>query len=84
MYLNTFNAIITRHSTARARHDMESSGLTYFQFDPKLQPTHTRGSFEIAPVAETGFSHRLTVYKIVGYFFELSYRNITGNNQVEK
>ena len=76
-----FYAIITRHSTARARHDMESSGLTYFQFDPKLQPTHTR---EIAPVAETGFSHRLTVYKIVGYFFVLSYRNITGNNQVEK
>ena len=26
-----------------------------------------------APVAETGFSHRLTAYKIVGYFFGLSY-----------
>ena len=29
----------------------------------------------IAPVAETGFSHRLTAYKIVGHFFGLSYRN---------
>ena len=27
----------------------------------------------LAPVAETGFSHRLTAYKIVGHFFGLSY-----------
>ena len=35
----------------------------------------------LAPVAETGFSHRLTAYKIVGYFFGLSYRKISGSNQ---
>ena len=34
-------------------------------------------------MAETGFSHKLTVYKIVGHFFGLSYLNIYGNNQVE-
>ena len=37
----------------------------------------------LAPVAETGFSHRLTAYKIVGHFFGLSYRKISGNNQVK-
>ena len=37
----------------------------------------------IAPVAETGFGHRLTAYKIVGHFFGLSYLNISENNQVE-
>ena len=29
----------------------------------------------LAPVAETGFSHRLTVYKFVGHFFGLAYLN---------
>ena len=37
----------------------------------------------LSPVAETGFSHRLTAYKIVGHFFGLSYLNISGDNQVE-
>ena len=37
----------------------------------------------VAPVAETGFSHRLTAYKIVGHFFGLSYLKIALNNQVE-
>ena len=37
----------------------------------------------LAPVAETGFSHRLTAYKIVGHFFRLSYRKISGSNQVK-
>ena len=42
----------------------------------------------LAPVAETGFSHtcfshRLTAYKIVGHFFGLSYRKISGSNQVK-
>ena len=37
----------------------------------------------VAPVAETGFSHRLTAYKIVGHFFRLSYREISGHNQVK-
>ena len=36
-----------------------------------------------APVAETGFSHRLTAYKIVGHFFGLSYRKISGIYQVK-
>ena len=36
----------------------------------------------LAPLAETGFSHRLTAYKIVGHFFGLSYRKISGHNQV--
>ena len=26
----------------------------------------------LAPVAETGFSHRITAYKIVGHFFVIS------------
>ena len=37
----------------------------------------------LAPVAETGFSHRLTAYKIVGHFFGLSYWKISGHNQVK-
>ena len=37
----------------------------------------------IAPVAETGFSHRLTAYKIVGHLFGLSYRKISRHNQVK-
>ena len=36
-----------------------------------------------SPMAETGFSHKLTAYKIVGYYFWLSYRKISLNNQVE-
>ena len=38
---------------------------------------------QLAQVAEIGFSHRLTAYKIVGHFFGLSYRKISLNNQVE-
>ena len=38
---------------------------------------------QLAPVAETGFSHRLTAYKIVEHFFGLSNRKISGSNQVE-
>ena len=34
-------------------------------------------------MAETGFSHRLTAYKIVGHFFGLSYLKISLNNHVE-
>ena len=37
----------------------------------------------IAPVAGTGFSHRLTAYKIVGHFFGLSHLNISVTYQVE-
>ena len=37
----------------------------------------------IAPVAETGLSHRLTSYKILGHFFGLSFRKISLNNQIE-
>ena len=37
----------------------------------------------LAPVAEIGYSHRLTAYKIVGYCFGLSYRKISGSNQVK-
>ena len=37
----------------------------------------------VASVAETGFSHRLNVYKIIRLFFGLSYLNISVNNQVE-
>ena len=39
--------------------------------------THTP-PFPLAPVAETGFSHRLTAYKIVGHFFGLPYLNMSG------
>ena len=34
-------------------------------------------------MAETGFSYRLTAYKIVGHLLGLSYLHISGNNQVE-
>ena len=34
-------------------------------------------------MAEIGFSHRLTKYKIVGHFFGLSYQKISGSNQVK-
>ena len=30
----------------------------------------------LAPVAETGFSHILTQYKVVGHFFGLSYLSL--------
>ena len=39
--------------------------------------------YRLAPVAGTGFSHRLTAYKTVGLFFGLSYRRKLGHNQVE-
>ena len=42
-----------------------------------------KGGTGISPVAETGFSHTLTAYKIVGQFFGLSYKKISGNNQVK-
>ena len=42
-----------------------------------------RSGVRLAPVAETGFSHRLNAYKIVGHFLGLSCLNISGNNQVE-
>ena len=35
------------------------------------------------PRYSMGFSHILTAYKIVGHFFGLSYREISGHNQVE-
>ena len=41
------------------------------------------GGGDIAPEVETGFSHILTAYKIVGHFFGLSYRKISLNNQVK-
>ena len=44
--------------------------------------SHSTGA-TVAPVAETGFSHRLTAYKIVGHFFERSYRKISGSDQVK-
>ena len=44
VHLNTFIAIISRHSTARARGDMTSSGQLILNLvHTKLQPTHTRG-----------------------------------------
>ena len=44
VHLNTFNAIISRHSTARARRDMTSSGhFILNSVHPKLQLTHTSG-----------------------------------------
>ena len=44
---------------------------------------NSRHTMILSPVAETGFSHRLTAYKIMGHFFGLSYRKISGNNQVK-
>ena len=53
----------------------QSTAVKLFMF------AYTRQS--IAPVTETGFSHRLTAYKIVRHFFGLSYQKISGNNQVK-
>ena len=56
-------------------------------FGGRLSPEYKSVSPElhslVAPVAETGFSHRLTTYKIVGHFFGLSYRKISRSNKVE-
>ena len=42
VHLNTYNAIISRHTTARARRDMASSGQLILNLvHQKLQPTHT-------------------------------------------
>ena len=49
----------------------------------KLAYLCVKAGFIIAPVAETGLSHRFTAYKIVGHFFELSYRKISGSDQVK-
>ena len=38
---------------------------------PLAQEGHSTPGLPLAPVAETGFSHRLTAYKIVGHFFGL-------------
>ena len=38
---------------------------------------------QASPVAETGFSHRITAYKSVGHFFGLSYWKISGSNQIK-
>ena len=44
VHLITFNAMISRHSTARAKRDMASSGqLILNSVHLKLQLTHTRG-----------------------------------------
>ena len=42
-------------------------------------PRSNHCDMSLAPVAETGFSHGLTTYKIVGHFFGLSYRKISGS-----
>ena len=44
---------------------------------------YRRVVYSVAPLAETGSSHRLTAYKIEGHFFGLSYWKISGNNQVK-
>ena len=53
------------------------------QVDIWIKP-FVSGRYCLAQVAKTGFSHRLTAYKILGHFFGLSYLNISGNNQVEE
>ena len=53
-------------------------------FDFSSRPAaSTTAPVPLAPVAETGFSHRLTAYKIVGHIFGLSYRKISGSNEVK-
>ena len=47
--------------------------MTQYDSSESVTPPH------LAPVAETG----LTAYKIVGHFFGLSYRKISGSNQVK-
>ena len=62
VHLITFIAIISRHSTARAKRDMASSGQRILNsVHPKLQPTHTR-------------AHR---YKTVSYGVRRDTRYIT-------
>ena len=64
-------------------------GLVEMAISNNPKPTIYRNVYEntgpeLAPVAETGSSHRLTAYKFMGHFFGLSYLNISGNNQGEK
>ena len=56
-----------------------TKNATVLESERHLKMRHCR----LAPVAGTGFSHRLTAYKIVGHFFGLSYRKKSGHNQVE-
>ena len=48
-----------------------------------LSTAKLTAGISLTPVSETGFSHTLTAYKIVGHFFGLSYWKISGNNQVK-
>ena len=50
---------------------------TFVLSEEKIDPKR------VAPVVETGSRHRLTANKIVEHLFGLSYRKISGNNQVE-
>ena len=62
-------------TTTRTRFDGE------YEYEDDFPRSHTQYEDDLAPVAETGLSHRLTAYKIVGHFF--SYMKISLNNQVE-
>ena len=52
------------------------------KIEPALVPCVVFAGSPLAPVSAC-FSHRLTAYKIVGHFFGLSYRKISGSNQVK-
>ena len=69
---NTYTLLTT--SSQKAIHLCFARGLSFIGYT---------GWAVVAPVAETGFSHRLSVYKFVGHFFGLSYRKISGNNRVK-
>ena len=65
----------------RKKHQNDFFGSTYIIISKG--ESGTGHGPRLTPVAETGFSHRMTVYKFVGHFFELSYRKISGHNQVK-
>ena len=91
------NSLVSRCHIIRARGFVLRSGifkekklqhpLIEFQYGGSLRGRDVSyypvPGLELAPVAQTGFSHRLTVYKIVRHFFGLSFLNISGTNQVE-
>ena len=80
MFLNTSSR--TRHLIHVSEHLISSAQR--WPETPFISFTSPRTSLQyLAPEAETGFSHILTAYKIVGHLFGLSYRKISLNNRVK-
>ena len=68
MQLHMFIAFLLKH-LHKSTHACSYYSLPISVSVSPVGPIHAW--YYIAPVAETGFSHRLTAYKMVGHFFGL-------------